>query len=128
MNWDPADKLKFQPVEETCEARIRAVGIGGGGCHALDGTTEAGAENLGSIVVDTRLRSLNSSKARESLRAGRRPESRAAEAVESGHSAKIGRNAPRRYSGHRKYHRFAGCGDQLGETEEGPWVMKQQAR
>jgi cell division protein FtsZ len=70
MSHDPASKLKFHLVEETYSAKIRVVGIGGGGGNALNRMIESGIEGVDFIAVNTDLQALNNSKAPNKIQIG----------------------------------------------------------
>jgi cell division protein FtsZ len=74
MGHDENGHLKFQLIEETCDAKIRVIGIGRGGGRALDRMIEAGVESVDFIAVDTDLQVLNGGKAPVRLHIGRRME------------------------------------------------------
>jgi len=63
MNMDKNSKLKFQLVEESFNAKIRVIGIGGGGGNALNRMIEAGINGVDFIAVNTDVQALNSSQA-----------------------------------------------------------------
>jgi cell division GTPase FtsZ len=50
MANDPTSKLKFHLVEDMLGAKIRVVGIGGGGGNALNRMIEAGIEGVDFIA------------------------------------------------------------------------------
>jgi cell division protein FtsZ len=70
MGHDSAGKLKFHLVEETFSAKIRVVGIGGGGGNALNRMIEAGIEGVDFIAVNTDLQALNNNKAPNKIQIG----------------------------------------------------------
>jgi cell division protein FtsZ len=63
MGKDPTDKLKFHLVEETSMAKIRVIGIGGGGGNALNRMIDAGIEGVDFIAVNTDQQALGANKA-----------------------------------------------------------------
>jgi len=63
MNTDRNSKLKFQLVEESFNAKIRVIGIGGGGGNALNRMIEAGINGVDFIAVNTDVQALTSSRA-----------------------------------------------------------------
>jgi len=63
MAIDPTSKLKFHLVEDPLGAKIRVVGIGGGGGNALNRMIEAGIEGVDFIAVNTDVQALNNNKA-----------------------------------------------------------------
>jgi cell division protein FtsZ len=92
MEDEKRGKLKFQLVEETFSAKIRVVGIGGGGGNALNRMIEAGIHGVDFIAVNTDVQALNSSRAAvkvqigpqltKGLGSGGRPETGKAAAME----------------------------------------------
>jgi cell division protein FtsZ len=64
MGNDSGSKLKFHLVEETFSAKIRVVGIGGGGGNALNRMIEAGIEGVDFIAVNTDVQALNTTRPR----------------------------------------------------------------
>jgi cell division protein FtsZ len=70
MANDTSNKLKFHLVEETFNAKIRVVGIGGGGGNALNRMIEAGIEGVDFIAVNTDLQALNNNKAPNKIQIG----------------------------------------------------------
>jgi len=63
MDMDKNNRLKFQLVEETFNAKIRVIGIGGGGGNALNRMIEAGINGVDFIAVNTDVQALNTSRA-----------------------------------------------------------------
>jgi cell division protein FtsZ len=63
MGKDATDKLKFHLVEETSMAKIRVIGIGGGGGNALNRMIETGIEGVDFIAVNTDQQALGANKA-----------------------------------------------------------------
>jgi cell division protein FtsZ len=63
MSTDANEKLKFHLVEETTAAKIRVVGIGGGGGNALNRMIEAGIGGVDFIAVNTDQQALSTNKA-----------------------------------------------------------------
>jgi len=70
MMIDKNSKLKFQLVEESFSARIRVIGIGGGGGNALNRMIEAGIEGVDFISVNTDVQALNASRAPVKIQIG----------------------------------------------------------
>jgi len=70
MGNDTGSKLKFHLVEETFSAKIRVVGIGGGGGNALNRMIEAGIEGVDFIAVNTDVQALNNNKAPNKIQIG----------------------------------------------------------
>ncbi len=56
MSEEIKSKLKFRFVEERYGAKIKVVGIGGGGGNAINRMIEAGIEGVKFITVNTDLR------------------------------------------------------------------------
>jgi cell division protein FtsZ len=63
MGKDVTDKLKFHLVEDGEMAKIRVIGIGGGGGNALNRMIEAGIDGVDFIAVNTDHQALNANKA-----------------------------------------------------------------
>jgi cell division protein FtsZ len=63
MKNDSPGKMRFHLVEETLGAKIRVIGIGGGGGNALNRMIAAGIEGVDFIAVNTDMQALNGSKA-----------------------------------------------------------------
>ncbi|MHB8053952.1 MAG: cell division protein FtsZ [Candidatus Aminicenantales bacterium] len=63
MDTDKNNRLKFQLVEESFNAKIRVIGIGGGGGNALNRMIEAGINGVDFIAVNTDVQALNTSRA-----------------------------------------------------------------
>ena len=70
MSNETGSKLKFHLVEDTYSAKIRVVGIGGGGGNALNRMIEAGIEGVDFIAVNTDLQALNNNKAPNKIQIG----------------------------------------------------------
>jgi len=70
MSSETGSKLKFHLVEETFTAKIRVVGIGGGGGNALNRMIEAGIEGVDFIAVNTDLQALNNNRAPNKIQIG----------------------------------------------------------
>jgi cell division protein FtsZ len=70
MSMDRNSKLKFQLVEESFNAKIRVIGIGGGGGNALNRMIEAGINGVDFIAVNTDVQALSSNKAPTKLQIG----------------------------------------------------------
>jgi len=67
---DTITKLKFQLVDEHPAAKIRVVGIGGGGGNAVNRMIEAGIRGVEFIAVNTDLQALQSSRADKKVQIG----------------------------------------------------------
>jgi cell division protein FtsZ len=70
MSESLKNKLKFHLVEERQSARIRVVGIGGGGGNAINRMIEARIEGVEFIAVNTDLQALNNNKSGKKLQIG----------------------------------------------------------
>ncbi len=70
MKHEAAGKLRFHLVEEAFGAKIRVIGIGGGGGNALNRMIAAGIEGVDFIAVNTDLQALNGSKAPTRIQIG----------------------------------------------------------
>ncbi len=70
MNEEFSSKLKFHLVEEVYNARIKVIGIGGGGGNAINRMIETGIEGVEFIAVNTDLQALNNNKAPIKLQIG----------------------------------------------------------
>ncbi|HNT01829.1 MAG TPA: cell division protein FtsZ, partial [Candidatus Saccharicenans sp.] len=53
MRDEAGSKIKFRLAEESFGAKIKVIGIGGGGCNAVNRMIEAGIEGVDFIVVNT---------------------------------------------------------------------------
>lgn len=71
MTEEIKGKLKFHLVEDHLGAKIRVIGIGGGGGNAVNRMIEAGIEGVEFIAVNTDLQALNSNKADTKLQIGK---------------------------------------------------------
>jgi cell division protein FtsZ len=67
---DAASKLKFHLVEEVTGAKIKVVGIGGGGGNAVNRMIEAGIEGVEFIAVNTDVQALNQNRAGTKMQIG----------------------------------------------------------
>jgi cell division protein FtsZ len=67
---DISSKLKFHLVEEVIGAKIKVVGIGGGGGNAVNRMIEAGIEGVDFIAVNTDVQALNGSRAATKVQIG----------------------------------------------------------
>ncbi len=63
-------KLKFHLVDDVLGAKIKVVGIGGGGGNAVNRMIEAGIEGVDFIAVNTDVQALSSNKAGTKLQIG----------------------------------------------------------
>ncbi len=67
---DDASRLKFHLVEETAGAKIKVIGLGGGGGNAVNRMIEHGVEGVEFIAVNTDLQALSSSRAKTKIQIG----------------------------------------------------------
>ncbi len=70
MSDDISSKLKFHLVEDVIGAKIRVVGIGGGGGNAVNRMIEAGIEGVEFIAVNTDVQALSNNRAGTKLQIG----------------------------------------------------------
>ncbi len=70
MNDEYSGKLKFHLVDDVLGAKIKVVGIGGGGGNAVNRMIEAGIEGVDFIAVNTDVQALNGNKAGTKLQIG----------------------------------------------------------
>jgi len=70
MSDEISGKLKFHLVEETIGAKIKVLGIGGGGGNAVNRMIEAGIEGVEFIAVNTDLQALSENRAGTKLQIG----------------------------------------------------------
>lgn len=70
MDNEQRSKLKFHLVEERFGAKIKVIGIGGGGGNAVNRMIEAGIEGVQFIAVNTDLQNLDSNKAKKKIQIG----------------------------------------------------------
>ncbi len=63
MSEELSSKLKFHLVEESVGAKIKVIGIGGGGGNAVNRMIESGIQGVEFIAVNTDLQALNSNRA-----------------------------------------------------------------
>jgi cell division protein FtsZ len=67
---DISSKLKFHLVEEVIGAKIKVVGIGGGGGNAVNRMIEAAIEGVNFIAVNTDVQALNGNRAATKVQIG----------------------------------------------------------
>jgi cell division protein FtsZ len=67
---DDGSRLKFHLVEDHIEAKIKVVGLGGGGGNAVNRMIDHGVQGVEFIAVNTDLQALNSNRARLKLQIG----------------------------------------------------------
>jgi cell division protein FtsZ len=70
MSDDISSKLKFHLVEDVIGAKIKVVGIGGGGGNAVNRMIEAGIEGVEFIAVNTDVQALSNNRAGTKLQIG----------------------------------------------------------
>jgi cell division protein FtsZ len=70
MNDDNSSKLKFHLVEDKVGAKIKVLGIGGGGGNAVNRMIESGIEGVEFIAVNTDLQALSDNRAGTKLQIG----------------------------------------------------------
>jgi len=70
MSEDCGGKLKFHLVEDMAGAKIKVLGIGGGGGNAVNRMIEAGIEGVEFIAVNTDLQALSDNRAGTKLQIG----------------------------------------------------------
>ena len=63
-------RLKFHLVEDALGAKIKVIGIGGGGGNAVNRMIETGIKGVEFIAVNTDLQALNSNRARTKIQIG----------------------------------------------------------
>jgi cell division protein FtsZ len=70
MGNEPMGKLKFHLVEDMFNAKIRVIGVGGGGGNALNRMIEAGIDGVDFIAVNTDLQALTNNRAPNKIQIG----------------------------------------------------------
>jgi cell division protein FtsZ len=70
MTEEMKSKLKFHLAEESNGAKIKVVGIGGGGGNAVNRMIETGIEGVDFISVNTDLQALNQNRAKNKVQIG----------------------------------------------------------
>jgi cell division protein FtsZ len=70
MNDEINSKLKFHLVEDSTGAKIKVLGIGGGGGNAVNRMIEAGIDGVDFIAVNTDLQALSNNRATTKLQIG----------------------------------------------------------
>ena len=71
MNEQLKGKLKFHLVEEKSGAKIKVIGIGGGGGNAVNRMIETGIEGVDFIAINTDLQALENNKAKTKYQIGK---------------------------------------------------------
>ncbi len=89
MHNDTSSKLKFHLVEEQFGAKIKVIGIGGGGGNAINRMIETKIEGVDFITVNTDLQALSTNKAKTKVQIG----SKITKGLGSGGRPEIGREA-----------------------------------
>jgi cell division protein FtsZ len=89
MSSELSGKLKFHLVEEALGAKIKVIGIGGGGGNAVNRMIESGIQGVEFIAVNTDLQALSSSRATIKLPIG----GQATKGLGSGGRPEIGKQA-----------------------------------
>jgi len=82
-------KLKFHLVEDNPGAKIKVIGIGGGGGNAINRMIETKIEGVEFIVINTDLQALNNNKAQTKIQIG----NQLTKGLGSGGNADIGKEA-----------------------------------
>ncbi|MGZ5469045.1 MAG: cell division protein FtsZ [Candidatus Aminicenantales bacterium] len=67
---DESSRLKFHLVEDAIGAKIKVIGLGGGGGNAVNRMIEHGVQGVEFIAVNTDLQALNSNRARTKIQIG----------------------------------------------------------
>ena len=83
------DKLKFHLAEDKSGAKIKVIGIGGGGGNAINRMIQTGIEGVEFISVNTDLQALNSNMAKVKLQIGEK----LTKGLGSGGRSEIGKEA-----------------------------------
>jgi cell division protein FtsZ len=86
---DDASRLKFHLVEDSPGAKIKVVGLGGGGGNAVNRMIEHGVEGVEFIAVNTDLQALSSNRSRYKIQIG----SQLTKGLGSGGRPEIGKQA-----------------------------------
>src|SRR4030067_282707 len=67
---DESSRLKFHLVEERLGAKIKVIGLGGGGGNAVHRMIESGIQGVEFIAVNTDVQALESNRARTKIQIG----------------------------------------------------------
>jgi len=67
---DDSSRLKFHLVDDALGAKIKVIGLGGGGGNAVNRMIEHGVQGVEFIAVNTDLQALNSNRARTKIQIG----------------------------------------------------------
>ncbi|MGQ9800702.1 MAG: cell division protein FtsZ [Candidatus Saccharicenans sp.] len=89
MRDDYGSKIKFHLVEENPGAKIRVIGIGGGGGNAVNRMIESGIEGVEFIAVNTDKQALSSNRAHLKIQIGQK----LTKGLGSGGDPEVGRQA-----------------------------------
>jgi cell division protein FtsZ len=63
--------IEFVEQDSVLEPHIKVVGVGGGGCNAVDGMVDFGVENVEFYVINTDIQALNRAKCSNKLQIGK---------------------------------------------------------
>jgi cell division protein FtsZ len=86
---DESSRLKFHLVEEHLGAKIKVIGLGGGGGNAVNRMIEHGVQGVEFIAVNTDLQALNSNRSRTKIQIG----SQLTKGLGSGGRPEVGKQA-----------------------------------
>ena len=86
---DESSRLKFHLVEEHLGAKIKVIGLGGGGGNVVNRMIEHGVQGVEFIAVNTDLQALNSNRARTKIQIG----SQLTKGLGSGGRPEVGKQA-----------------------------------
>lgn len=89
MRDDSGSKIKFHLAEENQGAKIRVIGIGGGGGNAVNRMIESGIEGVEFIAINTDKQALNSNRAHLKIQIGQK----LTKGLGSGGDPEVGRQA-----------------------------------
>lgn len=89
MRDDSGSKIKFHLAEENPGAKIRVIGIGGGGGNAVNRMIESGIEGVEFIAINTDKQALNSNRAHLKIQIGQK----LTKGLGSGGDPEVGRQA-----------------------------------
>lgn len=89
MRDDSGSKIKFHLAEENPGAKIRVIGIGGGGGNAVNRMIESGIEGVEFIDINTDKQALNSNRAHLKIQIGQK----LTKGLGSGGDPEVGRQA-----------------------------------
>jgi cell division protein FtsZ len=86
---EESSRLKFHLVEEHLGAKIKVIGLGGGGGNAVNRMIESGVQGVEFIAVNTDVQALNSNRARTKIQIG----SQLTKGLGSGGRPEVGKQA-----------------------------------